>query len=213
MEVEEIHIIGLPMPESGTVDTRVTGLSWDPEKIVVGAISEVMPHPNADRLTLCRLFDGREEHIVLTGAPNLFEFKGIGPLAQPLKVAYAKEGSVIYDGHQPGLVLTTLKKTRIRGVDSDSMVCSEKELGLSEEHEGILFLDADAVPGTPLVDVLGDAVFDIKLLPSYARCASILGLAREIAAMTGKPLKQPEAATQPPREGGLCQHSHSESRA
>jgi len=198
MEVEEIHIIGLPMPESGTVDTRVTGLSWDPEKIVVGAISEVMPHPNADRLTLCRLFDGREEHIVLTGAPNLFEFKGIGPLAQPLKVAYAKEGSVIYDGHQPGLVLTTLKKTRIRGVDSDSMVCSEKELGLSEEHEGILFLDADAVPGTPLVDVLGDAVFDIKLLPSYARCASILGLAREIAAMTGKPLKQPEAATQPP---------------
>jgi len=94
---------------------------------VVGAISEVMPHPNADRLTLCRLFDGREEHIVLTARQPL-EFKGIGPLAQPLKVAYAKEGSVIYDGHQPGLVLTTLKKTRIRGVDSDSMVCSEKNL-------------------------------------------------------------------------------------
>lgn len=191
MEVEEIRIIGLPMPEPGTVDTKVVGLSWDPEKIVVGSISEVMPHPNADRLTLCKLFDGREEHIVLTGAPNLFEFKGIGPLAKPLKVAYAKEGSVIYDGHQPGLVLSTLKKTKIRGIDSDSMVCSEKELGLSEEHEGILFLDDDAVPGMPLADLLGDAVFDIKLLPSYARCASMLGLAREIAAMTGKHLKQP----------------------
>lgn len=198
MEVEEIRIIGLPMPEPGTVDTKVVGLSWDPEKIVVGSISEVMPHPNADRLTLCKLFDGRVEHIVLTGAPNLFEFKGIGPLAKPFKVAYAREGSVIYDGHQPGLVLTTLKKTKIRGVDSDSMVCSEKELGLSEEHEGILFLDDDAVPGTPLADLLGDAVFDIKLLPSYARCASMLGLAREIAAMTGKPLKQPAQPGVPP---------------
>ena len=68
-----------------------------------------MPHPNADRLTLCKLFDGEREHIVLTGAPNLFEFKGNGPLPKPLKVAYAKEGAVIYDGHAEGLVLTTLK--------------------------------------------------------------------------------------------------------
>ncbi len=198
MEVEEIQIIGLPMPAPGSVDSKVIGLSWDPEKIVVASISEVMPHPNADRLVLCKLFDGVQEHIVLTGAPNLYEFKGKGPLAEPLKVAYAKEGATLYDGHQPGQVLTTLKKTKIRGVDSDSMVCSEKELGLSEEHEGILFLEKDAVSGTPLADVLGDAVFDIKLLPSYARCASMLGLAREIAAMTGTPLKQPTPPSQPP---------------
>lgn len=198
MEVEEIQIIGLPMPPSGSVDTKVSGLSWDREKIVVGEISEVMPHPNADRLVLCKLYDGQQEHIVLTGAPNLFEYRGKGVLAKPLKVAYAKEGSVIYDGHQPGQVLTTLKKTKIRGVDSDSMVCSEKELGISEEHEGIMFLEEDAIAGTPLADVLGDAVFDIKLLPSYARCASMLGLAREIAAMTASPLKQPMLPAVPP---------------
>jgi phenylalanyl-tRNA synthetase beta chain len=197
MEVEEIKIIGLPMPAGGSVDTKVTGLSWDPDKIVVASISEVMPHPNADRLTLCKLFDGKEEVIVLTGAPNLYDYKGKGPLAKPLKVAYAKEGSVLYDGHAEGLVLTTLKRAKIRGVDSFSMVCSEKELGISEEHEGIIFLGDDAVAGTPLVDVLGDAIFDIKLLPSYSRCLSMLGLAREIAAMTGSPLKLPKAPTVP----------------
>jgi phenylalanyl-tRNA synthetase beta chain len=191
LEVEEIKIIGLPMPAPGTVDTKVTGLEWDRDKIVVASISEVMPHPNADRLTLCKLFDGEKDHVVLTGAPNLFPFKGAGLLPKPLKVAYAKEGAVIYDGHAEGLVLTTLKPAKIRGIDSYSMVCSEKELGISDEHEGILFLEDDAVPGTPLVDVLGDAIFEVNLLPSFARCASMLGLAREIAALTGKPLKTP----------------------
>ncbi len=189
MEVEGLQIIGPPMPKPGTVDAHVTGLEWDREKIVVASIAEVMPHPNADRLVLCKLFDGQQEHVVLTGAPNLFEYKGIGPLAKPLKMAYAKEGAQIYDGHQEGQVLTTLKRAKIRGVESYSMVCSEKELGISEEHEGIMFLADDAQAGTPLADHMGDAVFDVKLLPSYARCASILGLAREIAAMTGKNLK------------------------
>ncbi len=198
MEVEEIQIIGLPMPTHGSVDTKVTGLSWDDDKIVVASISEVMPHPNADRLTLCKLFDGQQEHIVLTGAPNIFDYKGKGPLAKPLKVAYAKEGAVIYDGHADGLVLTTLKRATIRGVESYSMVCSEKELGMSEEHEGIILLDDDAVPGTPLSKLFGDAIFDIKLLPSYARCASMLGLAREIAAMTQTPFKQPAVPAFPP---------------
>ena len=198
MEVEEVKIIGLPMPAPGTLDAKVTGLAWDREKIVAASISEVLPHPNADRLTLCKLFDGEREHLVLTGAPNLFEFKGIGPLAKPLMVAYAKEGAQIYDGHAEGLVLTTLKPAKIRGVDSYSMVCSEKELGISDEHEGIMFLAEDVKPGTPLVDVLGDAVIEVNLLPSFARCASMLGLAREIAAITGKPLKLPKWDEQPP---------------
>ena len=198
MEVEEVKIIGLPMPAPGTLDAKVSGLSWDREKIVAASISEVLPHPNADRLTLCKLFDGEREHLVLTGAPNLFEFKGIGPLPKPMMVAYAKEGAVIYDGHAEGLVLTTLKPAKIRGVDSYSMVCSEKELGISDEHEGIMFLADDVKPGTPLVDVLGDAVIELNLLPSFARCASMLGLAREIAAITGKPLKLPKWDQQPP---------------
>ncbi len=90
MEVEEIKIIGLPMPAPGSVDAHLSGLEWDREKIVVASILEVMPHPNADRLVLCKLFDGKQEQIVLTGAPNLYEYKGVGPLSKPIKVAYAK---------------------------------------------------------------------------------------------------------------------------
>src|SRR3989304_328957 len=103
---------------------------------VVGRILEVMPHPNADRLVLCRLDDGARQHTVLTGAPNLFPFKGKGPLERPLKVAYAKEGAVIYDGHRPGWALMSLKRATTRGVESHSMACSEQELGISEDDEG-----------------------------------------------------------------------------
>ena len=192
MEVEAIHYVGWPLPKEPRLETAVSGLEWDRDKIVVASILEVMPHPNADRLVLCKLNDGQQEHVVLTGAPNLFEFKGKGPLPQPLKVAYAKEGAQIYDGHQPGQVLTTLKRAKIRGVESYSMVCSEKELGISEEHEGVILLDADAPVGMPLADYMGDAVLTVNILPSFARCANILGLACEIAAITGKPLRQPD---------------------
>ena len=136
---------------------------------MVARIDEVLPHPNADKLVLCRLQDGTQEQIVLTGAPNLYPYKGQGPLAQPIMVAYAKEGARIYDGHQPGQVLTTLKRAKIRGVDSYSMVCSEKELGISEEHEGVIFLDPDAPTGMPLAEYMGDAVFEISLNPNMVR--------------------------------------------
>jgi len=191
LEVEEVRFIGLPIPREGSRDASLTGIEWDRDKLVVASISEVMPHPNADRLVLCKLFDGRQEHVVLTGAPNLFEFKGKGPLPGPIKVAYAREGAQIFDGHAEGQVLVTLKRARIRGIESYSMVCSEKELGISDEHEGIIILDEDAPEGMPLVDYLGDAVMEVSILPSTARCANMLGVAREIAAITGKPLKQP----------------------
>jgi phenylalanyl-tRNA synthetase beta chain len=189
LEVEEIQYVGLPLPEKA--DTKVNGMAWDPEKIVVAAVSEVLPHPNADRLVLCKLFDGQQEHIVLTGAPNLYPYKGQGSLDPPLKVPYAKEGARIYDGHQPGQVLTTLKRAKIRGVESYSMICSEKELGISEEHEGVIILDPEAPVGVPLGDYIGDAVFTIQITPNIARDANMLGVAREIAALTGQPLKPP----------------------
>jgi phenylalanyl-tRNA synthetase beta chain len=84
-----------------------------------------------------------------------------------LKVAYAKEGAVIYDGHQPGQVATTLKRAKIRGIESYSMVCSEKELGISDEHEGVIILDEDAPVGTPLVDYMG-TLFWISLSPQIS---------------------------------------------
>lgn len=199
LEVEEVHSIGLPYPDDsvtgmksdGHQEFKFNGLAWAPDKIVVAQIDEVMPHPNADRLVLCRLKDGVDEYVVLTGAPNLFEYKGRGPLPQPLKVAYAREGARIYDGHAEGLVLTTLKRAKIRGVESFSMVCSEKELGISEEHEGIMLLPPDAPTGTPLVDYLGDAVYEVSILPNMIRNACMLGVAREIAAALGKPLRKP----------------------
>lgn len=208
LEVEEIIFVGLPMPEgkieirSGNQmrhETKISGIEWDPDKIVVGAITEVMPHPNADRLVLCRLDDGEVEHIALTGAPNLFPFKGQGKLPDPIKVAYAREGARIFDGHEADQVLVTLKRAKIRGIESYSMACSEKELGISEDHEGVIILDPEARAGMPLVEYMGDAVLDIAITPNMARIASILGVAREIAALTGERLRIPNLDT--PMEG------------
>lgn len=190
LEVDSIHLAGLPLGAEAA-RLKVTGLAWDPETIVVGAILEVLPHPNADRLVLCRLDDGRQEHTVLTGAPNLFPYKGKGNLTPPLKVAYAREGARLFDGHKSGWEPMTLQRAVIRGVESYSMACSEKELGISEEHEGVILLDPDAPTGQPLVDHMGDAVFEIALTPNMARNASILGLAREVAALTGAKLRPP----------------------
>lgn len=193
LEVDEIKYAGLPMPEykdGEKHEFKTSGIGWDKEKLVVAEIREVMPHPNADRLTLLDLFDGKQNQTVLTGAPNIFHLKGTGKLAKPIKAAYAKEGSTIYDGHADGLVLTTLKRAKIRGVESYSMVCSEKELGISEEHEGIILLDDDAPVGMPLADYMGDAVLDISILPSMARNANVLGVARELAALTGRELRK-----------------------
>ncbi len=199
MEVDEIKYAGLPMPDTSATgmhsserhEFKTSGIGWDRDKIVVAEIREVKPHPNADKLTLLDLFDGQQDQVVLTGAPNIFHLKGTGKLPKPLKVAYAKEGSVIYDGHADGLVLTTLKRAKIRGVESYSMTCSEKELGISEEHEGIILLDDDAPVGMPLVDYMGDAVLDISILPNMARNANVIGIARELAALTGRSLKKP----------------------
>jgi len=199
LEVEEIHYVGLPLPgralaeqaEEYRLVAKISGMEWDPTKIVTASVLEVMPHPNADRLVLCRLDDGLGEQIVLTGAPNLYPYKGAGALEKPLKVAYAREGSRIYDGHQAGQVLTTLKRAKIRGIDSYSMICSEKELGISDEHEGVIILDDDAPVGVPLVEYMGDAVLEISIVPNIARAANIIGVAREVAAITRKPLKIP----------------------
>ena len=105
MEVDESLYAGLPMPiynDGEKHEFKTNGIAWDKEKIVVAEIREVKAHPNADKLTLLDLFDGKEDQVVLTGAPNIFHLKGTGKLEKPIKVAYAKEGSVLYDGHADG---------------------------------------------------------------------------------------------------------------
>jgi phenylalanyl-tRNA synthetase beta chain len=176
---------------------------WDREKLVVGEVQQVRPHPNADRLVLVDVAYGSPEaEQCVTGAPNLFPFKGEGRVS--LKVAFAMQGAELYDGHKEGFEKTRLKPTRIRGVPSRAMVCSEKELGISDEHEGIMFLPDDAPVGTPLADYLGDTVLDLDLTPNLARCHSMIGVAREVAALTCEPLRYPDTtwtAEGPPATG------------
>jgi phenylalanyl-tRNA synthetase beta chain len=190
---ERLTLSGLEVAEVEKIGIDGAELPWDADKIVIGNILEVKQHPNADRLVLADVdYGAPEPHTVVTGAPNLFQYRGQGRLAQPLKGIYAKEGATLYDGHAEGKVKAVLKGKLVRGVMSDAMLCSEKELGLSEEHEGILILPDDAPVGLPLRDYLGDAVLDIDILPNMARALSILGVAREVAALTGAHLHVPE---------------------
>ncbi len=156
-----------------------TGGSWN--KVVVGRIKAVNPHPNADRLTLPTIDLGDEETTVVCGAPNL----KVGD-----KVPFAFVGAELIDGHTGKLGV--LKPAKIRGVESAGMVCSEKELGISDRHEGILVLPDDAPVGTPLADYMGDVVFDIAITPNRADCLSIMGIAREVAALTGQKTHIPD---------------------
>ncbi|GAB4468031.1 MAG: phenylalanine--tRNA ligase subunit beta [Anaerolineae bacterium] len=189
LEVEDIEYIGIPAPQRAAQGHLV----WDREKIVLGHILEVKPHPDADRLVLAMVDSGiGEVETVVTGAPNLYPYSGRGPLNPPLVVAYAREGAEVIDGHKDDGSRLIIKPRKLRGIENRSMVCSEKELGLSDEHEGIMLLESDAAPGTPLQDVLGDAILDIALTPNLARCFSIIGVAREVAALTGQKVRYPD---------------------
>ncbi len=163
------------------------GAEWDRDKIFVGEILEVKPHPNADRLVLAVVDYGRGAPMtVVTGAPNI----RVGEKGH--KVAFATVGARLIDGYSEEKRYMTLKPSKIRGVPSEGMVCSEKELGISDDHEGIILLEDDAPVGVPLADYLGDVVLDIDLTPNLARCLSVIGVAREVAALTGQKARVPD---------------------
>lgn len=186
---QRLTLAGLEVASITYIGVAGAELPWDREKILVANILEVKPHPNADRLVLADVdYGAPHPHTVVTGAPNLFPYKGQGRLTHPLKAVFAREGARLYDGHQAEPVITTLKGRPIRGVMSDAMLCSEKELGLSDDHEGILLLEDEAPVGMPLCDFMGEVVLDIDLTPNLARCLSIIGIAREVAAITGATL-------------------------
>jgi phenylalanyl-tRNA synthetase beta chain len=179
LEVVSIEYIGLPEAE----------LPGPPEQIVVGEIRAVRPHPNADRLVLAEVeYGGSEPEIVVTGAPGLLDYRGKTDLH--LKVAFAMEGTRLYDGHSEGWRVKKLKKTKIRGIPSRAMVCSEKELGLSDEHVDIIYLPDDAPVGTPLVDYMGDAILEFDIKGPFGYLQSVFGIAREVAAVLDVPLRR-----------------------
>jgi len=160
---------------------EVIGENWG--GIIVGQITAVNPHPNADRLTLVTIDVGTRQETVVCGAPNV---------RVDAKVAFAPVGSSLIDPRNGEL--TTLKSAKIRGVVSSGMACSERELGISDEHEGILILSDDTVIGIPLVDYLGDVIFNMDVTPNRPDCLSMVGIAREIAALTGQRIHLPKTA-------------------
>ena len=166
------------------------GADWQRDKLFVGEVVEVSVHPHADRLVLATVAYGQgEPQTVVTGAPNL------KPGDRGQKVAFAVEGAQLHDGYSETPRLQTLRRTSIRGVESAGMVCSEKELGLSDDHTGVIILDSDLPVGRPLKDALGDVVLEVELTPNLARANCIVGLAREIAALTGQPWRAGPADT------------------
>jgi phenylalanyl-tRNA synthetase beta chain len=201
LEVAHLNYIGVPQQfVEGVRWPTSNHLVWDREKLLLGAIHEVKPHPDADRLVLAMVdFGGDELEQCVTGAPNLFEYRGKGKLDSPVWTALALEGAEVWDGHSDEPKRMVLKGRNLRGVFNKSMVCSDKELGISDEHDSIILLRhqpiaLDGTPhpaGTPLQDVLGDVILDIELTPNLARCFSVLGVAREIAALLDKPIKEP----------------------
>jgi len=163
------------------------GARWD--KIYVGEVLEVRAHPNADRLTIAEVkYAGDKPLTVITGAPNI----KVGD--KGLKVPTAVTGARLIDGHSPEHPEITLKPAKIRGVRSEGMICSELELGISDDHEGIMILDPEAPVGVPLADYLGDTVFHLELSPNLVRCLSLIGVAREVAALTGERVRLPEVS-------------------
>ena len=195
---ERITLAGLEV-----ASVKRVGDWWDADTLVVGQVIAVKPHPDADRLVLVDVAHGQAEaQQVVTGAPNLFQYKGQSVAAGTLpvlKVAFAREGASLVDAYSDARPrpFKKLKAAKIRGIRSAGMVCSELELGLSEEHEGILLLPDDAPPGVSLRDYLGDDIVEIELTPDMARCLSMSGVAREVHALTGGALHLPADSWQP----------------
>ncbi len=170
-EVAEIHRVGE---------------HWERDKIFVGQILEVKPHPNADRLTIAVVDYGAAEPLeVVTGAPNI----KVGQRGQ--KVALALAGARLVDPYSPQKTYFTLKPAKIRGVLSPGMVCSEKELDLSDDHETVIILPDDAPVGMPLADYLGDIILEVEVPTNRPDCLSIVGIAREVAALTDAEFRPP----------------------
>ena len=165
----------------------VKHLGTELDGVIVGSVTSIRPHPNADKLVLCQVDTGETEELqIVCGAPNARE----GMLAPVATI-----GATLPVG-------LTIKRAKLRGETSQGMLCSEKELGLSGDAAGLMELSTDIPLGTPLSEALGldDVVFELEITPNRPDCLSLIGVAREIRAETGNPLKLP---TVDPQENGI----------
>lgn len=160
----------------------VTPLFPELQPLKTAKVLSVESHPNADKLHLCEVAVGEETLSIVCGAPNV---------RKDLITAIALVGTVMPDG-------TKIKASKVRGVKSFGMLCSERELGLSESHSGIMELPSDIAHGLPLLEALGmdDLLVEVDLTPNRPDCASVIGIAREVSGITKTPLSLPvESAT------------------
>ncbi len=165
---ERLTMSGLEVEEIGAAAPPFSG-------VVVARVIAVARHPNADKLSVCEVDVGGSTKTIVCGAPNV---------AAGLKVPCALPGAVLPGGF-------AIKPVTMRGVASDGMLCSARELGLSEDHGGLLVLAPEATVGADLRDALAldDAVFTLKLTPNLAHCFGVYGIAREVSAVCGAPLR------------------------
>ncbi len=185
--------IGGPLPAAKDLAARLTMAGLEVEGVeaaapplpgvIVGEIVERARHPNADTLSVCQVNTGSQTVQIVCGAPN-----ARAGMKAPLAIVGAK---------LPGGI--EIKKARLRGVESYGMLCSARELALSEDAVGLLELPPDAKTGAALVDALGldDTILDVNLTPNRGDCMSVLGIAREVAALTGQPLTGPTLVAMP----------------
>ena len=151
--------------------------------VVSAEVIECGKHPEADKLSVCKVSDGNETYPVVCGAPNV---------AKGQKVLFAKVGAEIPGkGNEPGF---KIKKAKLRGQESHGMICAEDELGLGDSHEGILVLPAETPLGLPMdrIPGLSDVLLELNVTPNRPDALCHLGVAREVAAKFGKHLRYPE---------------------
>lgn len=161
--------------EVDAIDTLAASFSG----VVIGRVTHVEKHPNADKLCVAQVSIGPETFQVVCGAPNC----RVG-----LKTAFAQVGAILCDSSGECF---TVKKTKIRGVESSGMLCSALELQIGEESDKILELNEKLIENSDLAALYADTLFDVSLTPNLGHCANIIGIARELSAVTGKPISLP----------------------
>ncbi|HSC14555.1 MAG TPA: phenylalanine--tRNA ligase subunit beta [Gammaproteobacteria bacterium] len=180
VELGDAQSVAADLTTAGLEVESVEPLAAVDRGIVVAEVLAVERHPNADRLSVCTVDDGAGRHQVVCGAPNV---------AAGIKAPFARVGSKLPNGKAIGAA-------ELRGVKSNGMLCSAKELELVDDVDGLLILDADAPKGAPAAEHLrlDDAVLEVNVTPNRGDCFSVVGIARELAARREKALRRPAAA-------------------